>query len=157
MYPGRLHFAMLKERTGLKSTFHMIKRWDIIITILFVLLSFLPVYLFNYQQSQKMAALTGEVKNIAVISVNGQEVERYTLTGHTGMDKLTIPEVPCGDETVEVLEEKIRVKFSDCPDQICVMTSYISSPGPAIICLPHRVVIKVEQVGGSADEMIIST
>lgn len=141
----------------MKTAYHMIKRWDVIITISLVLLSFLPVYLFNYQESQKAEAYTGEVKNIAVISVNGEELRRVTLTGHKGMDKIIIPEIDCGPDPVEVKDEEIRIKYSDCPEQICVNTSYISKPGPAIICLPHRVVIEVKQEGGQGDEMIIST
>ena len=32
---------------------NMIKRWDIIITLVLVLLSFLPIVIFSYQQAEK--------------------------------------------------------------------------------------------------------
>ncbi|WP_256240665.1 NusG domain II-containing protein [Bacillus sp. V3B] len=56
-----------------------------------------------------------------------------------------------------IKDEEIRIRSSTCPEQICVNTSYISKPGPAIICLPHMVIINIEAVGGQNDDLIIST
>ena len=90
------------------------------------------------------------------MSVNAEEVERVTLTGHAGTEQLDIPEIDCDLNTVEVKEEEIRIKSSDCPEQICINTGYISKPGPAIICLPHRVVIEIQTVM-TTDDLIISS
>ena len=84
-------------------------------------------------------------------------MERVTLTGHAGTEQLEIPEIDCDLNTVEVNEEEIRIKSSVCPEQICINTGYISKPGPAIICLPHRVVIEVQTVDGQTDDLIISS
>jgi len=51
----------------------------------------------------------------------------------------------------------ILIKSSTCPLQICVHTSYISEPGPSIICLHHQVIITVKAVNGESDDMIISS
>lgn len=45
---------------------------------------------------------------------------------------------------IEICEHKIRVKSSDCPDKICVNTGYISKKGEQIVCLPKKLIIKVE-------------
>lgn len=39
---------------------------------------------------------------------------------------------------------KIRVAEADCPDQICVRTGWVSVAPQQIVCLPYRVVIKLE-------------
>ncbi len=64
---------------------NMIKPWDIIITLLLVLLSFLPIVIFSYQQAERTAdiAETGVPQTVAVITVNNEEVRRVTLTGNT--------------------------------------------------------------------------
>jgi len=39
---------------------------------------------------------------------------------------------------------RIRVAEADCPDQICVRTGWIGVAPQQIVCLPYRVVIKLE-------------
>ncbi|HRR92028.1 MAG TPA: NusG domain II-containing protein [bacterium] len=39
---------------------------------------------------------------------------------------------------------KVRILSSPCPDKLCVKQGYISESGQVIICLPNRVVIKIE-------------
>jgi hypothetical protein len=139
----------------IKTAFHMVRLWDIIIIVLLLFLSFVPFSIFSYQQA-KINAQSENMDYVAVISVDGQELERVKLTGHTGTEFLDIPEIACTPNTVEVKEEEIRIRSSICPEQICINTGYISKPGPAIICLPHRVVISVEG-GNMGDEIIISS
>jgi hypothetical protein len=147
----------IKVRTTMKTANHIIKRWDVIITFMFIFLSFVPWAIFNHQLAGKAQANSDSNKYIAVISVNAEEVERVTLTGHAGTEHLDIPEIDCDLNTVEVKKEEIRIKSSDCPEQICINTGYISIPGPAIICLPHRVVIEIQTVEGETDDLIISS
>jgi len=39
---------------------------------------------------------------------------------------------------------RIRMAEADCPDQVCVHTGWISQPPQQIVCLPYRVVIRLE-------------
>ncbi len=39
----------------------------------------------------------------------------------------------------------IEVCWSDCPEQVCVAQGAISSPYIPITCLPHRLVIQIEE------------
>lgn len=134
----------------------MIKPWDIIITLIFVLVSFIPFAIFSRQQAEVEATIDN-IEYVAVISSKNQEVGRVMLTGHTGTEILDIPEIECNPNTVEVIDEEIRIISSTCPEQICVNTGYISKPGPAIICLPHQVIINIEAVGGESINPIISS
>lgn len=38
-----------------------------------------------------------------------------------------------------------RMEEADCPDLLCVKTGAIRYAGESIVCLPHRVVVTVEQ------------
>lgn len=140
----------------MKNAFHMVKRWDLIITTMLIVLSFIPFSIFSYQQS-KVEAQSDNLEYVAVITSKNQVVGQVPLTGHKGTEKLDIPEIECNPNTVEVKDEAIRIESSTCPEQICVNTSYISKPGPAIICLPHQVIITIETVDGQGVEPIIST
>ncbi len=38
---------------------------------------------------------------------------------------------------------RIRITEADCPDQICVVTGWVSVQPQQVVCLPWRVVIKI--------------
>ena len=138
---------------------NMIKRWDIIITLVLILLSFLPIAIFSHQQAEKTNALQGDDPiKVAVISVNNQEVKRVTLTGNKGTDVFDIYNSDGEYNTVEVKDERIRIKGADCKDQVCVQFGFLARPGETAVCLPHQFIIEIDTVAGNADdEAIISS
>lgn len=147
----------------MKSFSTMIKRWDVIVTLVFVLLSFLPTAVFSYQQAEKnsgFAKIQGEGPiYVAVISVNNEEVRRITLTGNTKNEVFDVFSSDDDYNTVEVRGEKIRIKGANCLDQVCVQFGFLSQPGETAVCLPHHFIIEIESIGGSVieDEPIISS
>lgn len=52
-----------------------------------------------------------------------------------------------GTNTVRVSPGGIAVVWSDCPEQLCVAQGEIDSPLIPITCLPHRLVIQIEEDG----------
>ncbi|MDR0347681.1 MAG: NusG domain II-containing protein [Coriobacteriales bacterium] len=54
-----------------------------------------------------------------------------------------------GSNTIEVADGQIRVVDATCGNRDCVHQGAISSPGQTIVCLPNRLVIRVE--GSEAD------
>lgn len=99
----------------------------------------------------------------AVVSVDGAEVDRfapkdlpesprtYTGNGYT-------LEVVCGfrgevsapDHRKANGEMGVCVVRSDCPTQDCVHTGIITRSGQSIVCLPARIIIRLE--GGTAED-----
>ena len=67
----------------MKNAFQMIKHWDIMITVLLVILSFIPISIFSFQQV-KVESTNENLEYIAVISSRNEEVRRITLTGNKG-------------------------------------------------------------------------
>ncbi|WP_226038357.1 NusG domain II-containing protein [Aquibacillus saliphilus] len=140
----------------MKSYYQMVKRWDVIITLTLVLFSFLPFAIFSYQQASK----TGEnLQQVAVISVDNQEVRRVMLTGNKGEEVFDITQHESDTNTIEVIDDRIRIKAATCNDQVCVLTGFISKPGQTIVCLPHKLVIEIQTINGETDtdDLIISS
>ena len=73
----------------------------------------------------------------AVISVSGEEYAVYSLS-----DDRT---VSIGDTNRLIIENgTVKMEWADCPDQICVRHRAISKNGESIICLPHEIVVTIE-------------
>ncbi|WP_033829133.1 NusG domain II-containing protein [Bacillus andreraoultii] len=138
----------------MKSYYKMIKRWDIIVVFSLVLLSFIPFFIFTYIQSDRETATS---VNVAVISVDGKEVKRITLSDNQKTHIFDIHDGDGGVNTIEVKDNKIRIKSANCSDQVCVLTGFIKKPGETIVCLPHKVLIEIVSENQTSDEMIISS
>ena len=85
---------------------------------------------------------------VAVISVNGEELERVDLSKVRKEYDLEIS-TEYGNNTVHIEPGAISVTAADCPDHVCVMQGKLSSSGIPIICMPNRLVISIE--GGELD------
>ncbi len=48
-----------------------------------------------------------------------------------------------GYNTVSVKDGAVMISAADCPDQVCVRTGAISGGAVPIVCLPHRLEIRV--------------
>ena len=73
---------------------------------------------------------------VAVITVDGEVVERINLS------------TAYGSNTVHVEPGAISVTEADCPDHICVLMGRLTTDGGMpIICMPHRLMIEIEDDG----------
>ncbi|WP_434578650.1 NusG domain II-containing protein [Thermoanaerobacterium thermosaccharolyticum] len=82
-----------------------------------------------------------------VIEVNGFKYQELPLN----VDKTVTIHNGKHINVVEIKNGKVRMKESDCPDQICVKTGWIEKEGQQIVCLPNRVVVRV--AGGKKGEV----
>ena len=48
-----------------------------------------------------------------------------------------------GSNRIEVEPGRIRVADADCPDKICISQGWLSDQSVPIVCLPHRLIIKL--------------
>lgn len=124
-----------------------LKVGDIIIIILLLLISFTPLAIFTWQQAQ----VDGE-KLIAVISLENEVTHQINLSEHEGHEVFDIVTNDQEINTIEVSDERIQIKSATCNDQVCVRTGFINRAGQTIICLPHQLVIEIQNVG---DEHIV--
>jgi len=54
---------------------------------------------------------------------------------------------------IEIVNGKIRILEADCPDQLCVRNGWISIATQQIVCLPHRLVIKIVADDNDIDDI----
>ncbi|HFU3967784.1 TPA: NusG domain II-containing protein [Streptococcus suis] len=133
----------------IKSILKQLKLFDYILIGFTLILSFLPA-IFTYTH---LAADTNEAKTIAYVRINGEVVDQFELSKDTPHQEKTYYPNEGQYNIIEVDGERIRVKEDNSPDQIAVMTSWISQPGQLSVCLPHNLLIEIKSIGGeSTDE-----
>lgn len=109
------------------------KRTDWIIIGVSLLFLFLLLYFMHNKENTSGA--------VACISADGNIVAMIALD--TAADgRLSYSEIPSAQ--FEIQNHQIRFIESECPDKLCERTGWISRPGEAAICLPNRIVIRIE-------------
>ena len=83
---------------------------------------------------------------IAVITVDGKEVDRIDLSRVKEPYDFDLT-TEYGHNTIHVEPGAISVTEADCPDLICVYMGKLSGDGIPIICMPHHLMIAVEDSG----------
>lgn len=112
----------------------MLTKYDKVLIYFLLSLSFL-----TFMSSTYWARSFG--KEIKEVEVTAGEISRhYSLKIEDGKRVFRLK--GC---LVEIDRGKVRVKSSSCPRKLCVAQGWIKSPGQNIICLPHKIVIKVIQ------------
>ncbi len=65
------------------------------------------------------------------------EAETYTVECDTGTN------------VIRVEPGRICILEADCPDQVCVQAGWLTDSAAPIVCLPHRLVIRLEEKAGT--------
>lgn len=84
----------------------------------------------------------------AAVSVtqNGKVTAIYPLA----IDReIVIPDENGGSNTMVIKDGAAKMIDADCPDLLCVHQKSIRYHGETIVCLPHKLVLKVESSDGS--------
>jgi len=105
--------------------------WIIIGVALFFLL--LLLFLMQNRKSAERA--------VARITVDGTTIATVALDIASD-GKLSYEEIPFA--RFEIRDHRIRFIEADCPDKLCERTGWISRPGESAICLPNRIVVRIE-------------
>lgn len=123
------------------------KKGDKIAAVLIIgiiILSFIGVFLYKHNISGP--------SRIAVIEQNGKVIKTIDLNKVKEKSEFTIP-YNNDFNKIELEPGKIRFIDADCPDKICVKTGWISEPGQTAVCLPHKLLIKIEGKSSSFDQI----
>lgn len=79
--------------------------------------------------------------------MGGEQVASYSLSEELELVLRTGEET----NTLVIRDGKAQVTAASCPDGICVDHHPIDKAGETIVCLPHRLVIKVEAAEDEVD------
>ena len=76
----------------------------------------------------------------AVVTADGIETAEYPLNEDLEVDIQT----PQGVNHLVIRNGTASVTDADCPDRLCVHQADIRFQGETIVCLPHKLVVKIE-------------
>lgn len=85
----------------------------------------------------------------AVVELDGQVVMTRDLTRLEGTESAEIEGRNGIALTVEFSNEGARIAQSGCPDKTCQRTGWLRRAGDSAVCLPGRVVLRLEGPGGA--------
>lgn len=126
----------------MKEFFNTLKAGDIVIVILLLLISLFPMAIFAWQQAQ----VDGE-NLIAIISLENETIHEINLSDHQGHEEFEITTHDLETNMIELSDGSIKISSATCNDQVCVRTGFINRAGQTIICLPHQLVIEIQNIG----------
>ncbi|KUG02814.1 membrane associated protein [hydrocarbon metagenome] len=79
----------------------------------------------------------------AVVSQNNTVIERIDLS--TVKEPRTITVSGDYHNIIKVEKDRIRFEKSDCPEQICVHTGWLTKYGDIAVCMPNKTIIDIEK------------
>lgn len=83
-----------------------------------------------------------------IVEVGGEVVKTITLPQENFEWNYLADD---GDHNlIQIKGHQVRIVEASCPDQVCTNEGWKSKPGSTIVCLPHKLIVKV--VGERADE-----
>ncbi|HHL2029701.1 TPA: NusG domain II-containing protein [Clostridium perfringens] len=121
------------------------KKWDLIIIIVLIILSLMPIRLLISSNN------SGDLKRV-IISVNGEEYESLELKEN--LDEIIKIEDGLGVNEICINKGQVYMNYSNCTDKVCMRQGKISKIGESIVCLPNRVFIEIK--GDEEGECILS-
>ena len=105
----------------------------IIAVLCIVFFSLLGVVLVNRTTVAGTACIYSNGKLIRTIDLSTADEQTFTVESANG-----------GYNVITVKDGSIGVTDADCPDKICVKTEPISDGIQPIVCMPHKLVIRIE-------------
>lgn len=90
----------------------------------------------------------------AVITQNGRVIRTIDLAAVTEPYEFDVTDSHGGRNRIRAEHGRIAVISADCPDLICVNHGYIEDGAGAIVCLPHRLSIVIEDSDGSLPDAV---
>lgn len=106
------------------------KRWDILLVAAILVVA--GICYIYYSSNAKAGAY-------AVITVEDEMVQKLPLDTDTTYTVQT----PAGYNIVTIQDGYADVTEADCRDSVCVESKHISKTGETIVCLPHKMVVRI--------------
>ena len=90
-----------------------------------------------------IAFFRGETEDLrVVIEVDGEVYASYDMDEVKGIIPISTPNG--GENRLWVQEDLVFMDSANCPDQTCVKQGIIRDGTVPIVCLPHKVVVRIE-------------
>lgn len=100
----------------------------ILIVMFIVIISFVIIFINRGKGETATVYYEDKIIKKIDLSTDGE----YTVSGYLG------------DVVLEVKDNRIRVKEENSNNHICSKEGYISDKGSSLICLPNKIIVKIE-------------
>ena len=84
--------------------------------------------------------LTRNKGSVVNISSDGETIGNYPLNED---NEIYVTYKSSGYNTVIIRNGAVEISTADCPDLICTKHRPITASGETIVCLPHKMVVKI--------------
>lgn len=95
-------------------------------------------------------ALSGDAGSKVIIESDGKLYATYRLDQNISVEVKS----KNGTNTVVIENGRVDVTQGSCRNQVCVEHATISRSGESIVCLPNRLLVKIEGEGGDGPDVI---
>ncbi|MBQ1384809.1 MAG: NusG domain II-containing protein [Firmicutes bacterium] len=114
------------------------RTWIVILAALAAVLALLSFFSLTAKK---------EGKTVQILQ-DGVVIEEIDLSAVTSERSFTIEWTGGGSNLITVQPGRIRVTEADCPDRVCVGLGWLSDQAAPIVCMPHRLMIRIKDSGG---------
>ena len=112
--------------------------WDGLVALAVAAFALFLLYLFRPAPGNFLTA---------TVVLNNEVIAQYPLSSLSEPVTLYLEELDY-PLTIQAERGRIRISQANCPDQVCVRQGRIQYQEETIVCLPHRLVVRIE--GGPA-------
>lgn len=110
--------------------------------LLIITAVFLAAIIFgNFVSTGKL----DDTKTVIIVR-DGKEIHRYRIDEN--YEKTIRIENEGEINTINIEDGKVSVTEANCHDELCVKSHKISRDGEMIVCLPHKLYVKIEDDSG---------
>lgn len=113
------------------------KKIDKILIVIFLIIAGIGAGTLKYMSSRKYT------ENFAEIYVKGKLYKKVSLNKKNPKEVLNI-KTDLGENIIEIENGRVRILDANCHDKVCVKDGFKDKVGEVLVCLPHKVVIKIK-------------
>jgi hypothetical protein len=128
----------------------MLKKGDVIL-LLIAVFGLLTVLLLGRGSADSSTSVNSNMTKgeqlVAVVKKDDEIIREINLTGLRNQQVIKVHSLY--DATIVAENKRIRFMESGCPDKICVNAGWLNRPGDVAVCLPNKIIIKLETVKNS--------
>lgn len=126
----------------------MIKKLDIIIIAILLLLSFVPSVFISSKNNSNFSDIYAEIQ------VAGKVIDKISFSNINEEKEIPI-HTKYGDNIIRISKDGVYMYKADCPDKVCLKDGTITKFGQSLVCLPHKLIIEIKGVRENNDDEII--
>lgn len=121
--------------------FMIMKKSDKILITIVIIVSLITIIILKITKTDSNSAIV-YYNDLPILNINLNEKKEYTVKGDLG------------DIIIETGIGKIRVKKENSPKHLCSKQGWVSNNYTPIICLPNKIVIKINNKKDNVDTVV---